>query len=130
VPKEELCAKINYFLGSNPRRWHTNMPTYRKVEDWPLHGKRKDEPQSKDLVFRGDLHSLTWRGRATPDAGFSRNALHQTRRTELIVAQLGRVYLFCLAVSCDLRTPRKLGWLLGLSHTKFRDGVIRQHRCR
>ena len=29
--KDELPGKANYFLGNNPSKWHTNIPTYAKV---------------------------------------------------------------------------------------------------
>jgi hypothetical protein len=32
VGREELPGKSNYFLGNDPAKWRTNVPTYRKVE--------------------------------------------------------------------------------------------------
>ena len=29
--REELPGKVNYFIGNDPRRWRTNVPTYAKV---------------------------------------------------------------------------------------------------
>ena len=28
---EELPGKVNYFLGSDPKKWRTNVPTYARV---------------------------------------------------------------------------------------------------
>jgi uncharacterized protein (TIGR03437 family) len=30
--KEPLPGKVNYFIGSNPKAWHTDIPTYAKIE--------------------------------------------------------------------------------------------------
>ena len=30
--KHELTGKSSYFLGSDPKRWHTNIPNFEKVE--------------------------------------------------------------------------------------------------
>jgi uncharacterized protein (TIGR03437 family) len=32
VGREELPGKSNYFIGNDPAKWRTNVPTYRKVE--------------------------------------------------------------------------------------------------
>jgi hypothetical protein len=32
VGLKELSGKVNYFIGSNPRRWYTDIPTYARVE--------------------------------------------------------------------------------------------------
>jgi len=29
---EPLQGKVNYFLGNDPKQWHTNIPTYAKVQ--------------------------------------------------------------------------------------------------
>src|SRR5206468_369044 len=31
VGVEPLPGRVNYFIGSDPRRWHTGVPTYAKV---------------------------------------------------------------------------------------------------
>ena len=31
IGREELPGKVNYFLGNDPKKWHTNVPTYAKV---------------------------------------------------------------------------------------------------
>jgi hypothetical protein len=32
VGQEELSGKVNYFIGNNPSKWHTNIPTFGRVE--------------------------------------------------------------------------------------------------
>ncbi len=48
---EELPGKSNYFIGNNPRKWHTNVPNYRKV------ALQKAYP-GIDLVYYGNQRQL------------------------------------------------------------------------
>jgi hypothetical protein len=32
VGQEELAGKVNYFIGNDPAKWHTNIPTFGRVE--------------------------------------------------------------------------------------------------
>ena len=32
LAKDPLPGKVNYFIGSDPKNWHSNLPTYSKVE--------------------------------------------------------------------------------------------------
>ncbi len=32
LAKDPLPGKVNYFIGSDPKNWHTNLPTFSKVE--------------------------------------------------------------------------------------------------
>jgi hypothetical protein len=31
IGREELPGKVNYFIGSDPKKWRMNVPTYAKV---------------------------------------------------------------------------------------------------
>lgn len=44
---EELCGKVNYFNGNNPKKWRSNVPTYAKV-------RFKDVYPGIDLVYYGN----------------------------------------------------------------------------
>jgi hypothetical protein len=44
---EELPGKANYFIGNDPKKWCTNVPTYAKV-------KYKDVYPGVDLVYYGN----------------------------------------------------------------------------
>lgn len=43
---DELPGKVNYFIGSDPSKWHTNVSTYKKAQF-------KDVYQGIDLVYYG-----------------------------------------------------------------------------
>ena len=47
---DKLPGIVNYFIGSNPQNWRTNIPTYKKVE-------YKDIYPGIDLAYYGN-HSI------------------------------------------------------------------------
>lgn len=48
---EELPNKANYFIGNDPKKWRSNVPTYGKV-------KIHDVYPGVDLVYHGNQHQL------------------------------------------------------------------------
>src|SRR5439155_18826573 len=50
---EELPGKVNYFLGNDPQRWRTNIPTYAKV-------KYEGVYPGVDLVYYGQQGHLEY----------------------------------------------------------------------
>src|SRR2546422_4147106 len=48
---EELPGKVNYFIGKDPEKWRTNIPTYAQV-------KHKDVYPGGDLVYYGNQRQL------------------------------------------------------------------------
>jgi hypothetical protein len=44
---EELPGKANYFIGNDPKKWHSNVPTYAKV-------RYQDVYRGVDLVYHGN----------------------------------------------------------------------------
>lgn len=46
IGEEELPGKSNYFVGENPRNWHTNIPTFARLRYRGLYA-------GIDLVYRG-----------------------------------------------------------------------------
>ena len=51
VGVKELPGKSNYFIGNDPRKWRTNIPTYGKV-------KYKDVYPGIDLIYYGNQRQL------------------------------------------------------------------------
>jgi hypothetical protein len=51
--QEELPGKINYFLGNDPKRWRTNVPTYSKVKYHSVY-------PGVDLVYYGRQQQLEY----------------------------------------------------------------------
>jgi hypothetical protein len=50
---EKLPVRTNYFVGNDPRKWHTNVPTYTRV-------KYSEVYPGVDLVFYGNQHRLEY----------------------------------------------------------------------
>jgi len=50
---EELPGKSNYFIGNDPRKWRTNIPTYAKV-------RMEDVYPGVDLVYYGNQGQLEY----------------------------------------------------------------------
>ena len=48
---DELHGKANYFIGKDPKRWCTNVPTYARV-------KYQDIYPGVDLVYYGNQRQL------------------------------------------------------------------------
>lgn len=51
--EEELQGKTNYFIGNDPSKWRTNVPTYAKV-------KYEGVYPGVDLVYYGDQQQLEY----------------------------------------------------------------------
>lgn len=50
---DELPGKVNYFLGNDPKKWHTNIPTFSKA-------KYQDIYPGVDLVYYGNQQQLEY----------------------------------------------------------------------
>ncbi len=53
VPEEPLRGKVNYFIGNDPKKWKTDIPTYAKV-------RYKNIYDGIDLVFYGNQSQLEY----------------------------------------------------------------------
>jgi hypothetical protein len=59
--QDELPGKSNYFMGHNPKLWHTAIPTFAKVENHDLY-------PGIDLVYYGSQQQLEYDLRVSPGA--------------------------------------------------------------
>src|SRR5882724_3520340 len=50
---DELAGKVNYFVGNDPTKWHTNVPTFSRV-------RYADVYQGVDLVYYGNQRQLEY----------------------------------------------------------------------
>jgi len=63
--EEPLPGKVNYFLGNDPMRWHTDLPTYAKVRYSGVY-------PGVDLVYYGNQRQLEYDFVVAPGAESSR----------------------------------------------------------
>ncbi|PYT02210.1 MAG: hypothetical protein DMF60_22010, partial [Acidobacteria bacterium] len=60
---EKLPGKSNYFIGDDPKKWQTNVPTYSRVEYESVY-------PGVDLAFYGNLRQLEYDFIVAPGASF------------------------------------------------------------
>src|SRR3989441_1834599 len=65
---EELPGKSNYFIGNDPKKWHTNVPNYARV-------KYRNVYPGVDLVYYGNQRQLEYDFTVRPGADPSRIVL-------------------------------------------------------
>src|SRR3989475_12068560 len=65
---DELSGKANYFLGNEPTKWRTNVPTYARV-------RYEDLYPGVDLVYYGNQRQLEYDFVVRPGADLSRIVL-------------------------------------------------------
>ena len=53
IAEDILESKVNYFIGNNPEKWKTNIPTFKKV-------RYKELYEGIDLVFYGNQRQLEY----------------------------------------------------------------------
>ncbi|MFN3531738.1 MAG: hypothetical protein ACK41Q_04375 [Candidatus Brocadia sp.] len=53
VAEERLSGKVNYFIGNDPKKWRTDIPTYGKV-------RYKELYPGIDIVFYGNQRQLEY----------------------------------------------------------------------
>jgi len=58
---DELPGKANYFIGRNPEKWHTNVPTFRKIAERGIY-------PGVDLVYYGTQRQLEYDFVVAPEA--------------------------------------------------------------
>jgi Bacterial Ig-like domain (group 3)/Beta-propeller repeat len=51
--QDELCGKSNYFIGNDPKKWHSNVPQYARV-------RYADVYPGVDLVYYGNQRQLEY----------------------------------------------------------------------
>ena len=58
---EELRGKVNYFIGNDPAKWHTNIPTFARVQYTNVY-------PGVDLLYYGNQQQLEYDFRLAPGA--------------------------------------------------------------
>ena len=86
---DELPGKVNYFIGDDPTKWHTSVPTYARV-------KYQDVYPGVDLVFHGSQQQLEYDFVVSPGANpgtiamrFASKSLGLSRQGDLLLQMNG-----------------------------------------
>ena len=83
---DELPGKVNYFVGNDPKKWHTNIATYQRVA-------YRDLYKDIDLVYYGSGSRLEYDFVVKPGGDPSKIALSFTGAKSMRVAATGDLIL-------------------------------------
>jgi hypothetical protein len=98
VAEDELPGKRNYFVGSDPTQWHTNVPTYAKV-------RYRGVYPGVDLVYYGDQGQLEYDFVVAPNANPDSIRLQFAGGKRIAVAANGDLKLEGIQDSPAFRQP-------------------------
>ena len=98
VGVDELTGKSNYFIGNDPEKWRTNVPTYAKV-------KYQDIYPRVDLIFYGNQGQLEFDFIVRPGADLGGITLAFQGSDQLEVDAQGDLILHTIAGQIRQRKP-------------------------
>ena len=131
----EMPGKVNYFIGNDPKKWHSNIPTYGKVQ-------YRDAYPGVDLTYYGSQGQLEYDFAVSPGADPRSIRLrlrgadkrHVSPRGDLILStRAGEVRLRkpeiyqTLPVSENTKLPNKGSKLALTRHPVSGHYVLRRH---
>jgi hypothetical protein len=94
VGHDQLPGNVNYFIGGDPSKWRTNIPTYKKVE-------YKNVYPGIDLVYYGNQGQLEYDLIVAPGADSKQITLAFEGAEEINVDKHGDLVLTVLRSSTD-----------------------------
>jgi hypothetical protein len=97
---------VNYFIGNDPARWHTNLPTYGEVvyrDLWP----------GIDLLFRSDSGQLTYEFSVKPGARVKDIRLAYRGAKKLSVEKNGNLMIHTSLGNISDTRPTTYQWIDG-----------------
>jgi len=98
APEEELQGKRNYFIGSDPTQWRTNVPTYGRV-------RYRGVYPGIDLVYYGNQSQLEYDFVVAPNADPNLIHLQLTGEKQVAIAANGDLVLKGLHSGPAFRKP-------------------------
>jgi hypothetical protein len=96
--EDELPGKVNYFLGKDPTRWHTDLPTYAKVRYSHVY-------PGIDLVYYGNQRQLEYDFAVAPGADPAAIRLNFKGEKRMTVAANGDLILEGTRGSATVHKP-------------------------
>jgi uncharacterized repeat protein (TIGR02543 family) len=103
VGMDELPGKTNYFIGNDPRKWRTNIPTYGKVKFQGVY-------PGVDLLYYGDQRQLEYDFVVAPGANPQQIALDIQGARELQINAAGDLVAQTEVGEVLLRKPVAYQW--------------------
>src|SRR2546429_7913649 len=95
---EELAGKSNYFIGSDPAKWQTDVATYAKV-------KYSDVYPGIEMIYYGNQHQLEYDFVVAPGADPGAIRLKLASASKLQLDAHGDLILHCRTGDVRMRKP-------------------------
>jgi Glucodextranase, domain B/Bacterial Ig-like domain (group 2)/Beta-propeller repeat/PQQ-like domain len=97
-PLEELPGLSNYFIGNDPKKWRTGIPTYTRVKYTGIY-------PGTDLIYYGNHKKLEFDFIVAPGANPNVIRLHVKAKGRLVITKDGRLEVGTLGGSFELHNP-------------------------
>ena len=98
VGVDRTPTRINYFIGNDPKKWHTDIPAYSKV-------KYQDVYPGVDLLFYGNQRRLEYDFIVAPGADAKTIALDVRGASKLQIDQRGNLLMKVASGEVELQKP-------------------------
>jgi hypothetical protein len=93
-----MPTKVNYFMGNDPQKWHTDVPAYSQV-------KYRDVYPGVDLLFYGNQRRLEYDFLVAPGADVKQIALDVQGANRLRIDRLGNLFMKMQDGEVELQKP-------------------------
>jgi hypothetical protein len=117
---DRTATKINYFIGNDPKKWHTDVPAYAKV-------KYADVYPGIDLVFYGNRSELEYDFVVGPGANAKEIALNIEGATKLRLDASGNLRLGVANGEVKIKKPNAYQELNGIRREVAGNFKIANH---
>lgn len=95
---DRMPTKVNYFIGNDPRKWHTDVPAYSRVKYTGIY-------PGVDLSFYGNQRRLEYDFVVSPGADPSRIALHVQGAGKLQIDRHGSLVMNVRGGEVEFQKP-------------------------
>jgi hypothetical protein len=95
---DRMATKVNYFIGNDPQKWHTNVPVYSQVKYQSIY-------PGVDLLFYGNQRHLEYDFVVAPGADPKQIALDVHRASKLRVDGHGNLLMHVQGGEVELEKP-------------------------
>src|SRR5580704_6484150 len=95
---DRMPTRVNYFIGNDPKTWHTDIPTYSQV-------KYHEVYPGVDLLFYGNQHRLEYDFLVAPGADAKAIALDIQVASKLRIDQSGNLRMKVAGGDVELHKP-------------------------
>ncbi len=118
--KDQLPGKVNYFIGRDPSKWRTNVPTYAKVRYNQVY-------PGIDLVYYGNQGQLEYDFVVKPGADPARIRLQVAGARKMYVDSQGQLVMRTAGGSVHWNKPRVYQETAGERHAVEGKYVLRRN---